>query len=133
MLLRLESVEAERDAMFVKHRAIASMALALVEGKMNWLMQKLEGDEIKVLNSDEIKMEALVRLLDTASKIERMSVLGRLDAQERSAEEQERLEERYAEELAKFTQDFINGVGLSPDQEAKAKEVLAELLAGESK
>jgi hypothetical protein len=126
MLLRLESTEAERDAMYVKQRSIAANALTLVEAKLASVLAEI--DEEGKLTTDSIKMDALVRLLDTATKIERMAVLGRIDAQERSAEEQERLEERYAEELANFTRDLINGLSLNPKQEEQAKEVLSKLL-----
>lgn len=126
MLLRLESAEADRDAMYVKQRSMANSALDLVGAKMAAMLDAVvEGK----LDSDVLKSDAMVRLFDTASKIERMAVLGRISTQEKSAEEQERLEERYAEELASFTRELFNKIALTPEQEKKAKKAMAKLLA----
>lgn len=133
MLLRLESAEAERDTMYIKQREIASSALRIVEAKLNGIARMIKMDEEAVLIEDKIRMEALVRLMDTAGKMERMAVEGRIVAHERSAEEQEKLEERYAEELATFTKDFMNKLSLSPEQEDEAKKALADLLVADKK
>jgi hypothetical protein len=118
MLLRLESVEARRDNMFVRQEGMAETALSIVEAHFNDLLEQID----EAQKAGQVKPDALVRLFDTAAKIHRMAVKGRLDAHESSTKAREALAEAYADEMALFLKDLFNELQLSPTQSRLARE-----------
>lgn len=129
LLLRLESIEAERDDMFTRHRAVAQTALMIVEqsleSKQKLIMKQIQDDKpVEVMKDD-----SLVRLFDMALKAERMAVLGRVESAERTDARNERLAEQFSEELAQLMSDVLNGAELSDEQQEKAKAVMAKHFA----
>lgn len=132
LLLRLESMEADRDDMFLRHKALASTAMVIIEAKFNELISLLRPDEdgnVKGLG-EEFKPDTLVRLFAEAVKVDRMSVLGRVEAAEKSAQEQERLAEEHADELASIIKSIVNDLNLDDDQLAIAREVIPKYVMG---
>lgn len=131
LLLRLESVEAERDDMWVQQKALAQTALAVVGGHFDDFVKAM-GEAMK--NNQRIaliKPDALVRLFDTATKIQRMAVLGRIEGAAEVQERNERLAEAYSEELVELMREVQGEIGLSPEQEEKMQIVLKRHLIGE--
>ncbi len=132
MLLRLESIEAERDDMFLRHRALAQQGLAIVEAQFTTI-QKILADAKE--NGEDIaamKPDALVRLFTEAVKADRQAVLGRADALADIEQTQEALAEKHAEELAALIRTVINDLDLTDEQKEQAQELLRKNLALET-
>jgi len=129
LLLRLESIEAEKDEMFVRHRAVAQTALTIVEqslaSKQEQILEQIRNEEPVTAMKDD----SLIRLFDVALKAERMAVLGRVESAERADERNERLAEKFSEELAHLMADIMDGAELSEEQQEKAKAVMARHFA----
>lgn len=132
MLLRLESVEAERDDMYKRHRALAGLGLSIVEGHFTAMVDEMK----EALASEEGKLpaqfkpDALVRLFDTAAKLDRMATAGRLEADAAKAAREESLAEAYSDELAQTLGGIIEDLGLTPGQQRQAKAVITKHLTG---
>lgn len=130
MLLRLEDIEAKRDDMFAQQEGLALTALALVGGQFESMLESMR----KAIEDGEkyegLKGDTLVRLFDTAAKVQRMAVMGKIanlaDVQER----EEKLAEAHSQELADLIGAFMNDLELTPDQQEKAQEVLKARLLG---
>jgi hypothetical protein len=127
LLLRLESFEADRDEMWVRHKALAHTALTLIDAKFSQMVTAL-GPEGK--GDPGIKPDALVRLLDVATKVERMSMLGRIAASEEISEREEKMAERFSDELVQLIREIKNESGLSKDQQDQIDQVLKRHLTG---
>lgn len=120
-LLRLESLESKRDDMYVRHEALASQALAIVEAKFESFLAQIQEGAEKL----EMKPDALQRLFDTAIKVHRMAIIGRMDSMAERAESEERLAEKFSQELADLMQAVVNDLHVD---ERRAQEVLAKHL-----
>ena len=130
MLLRLEDIESKRDGMFAHQEGLALTALALVEAQFGSMLDDMRlsmeaGEKVEVLKGD-----SLVRLFDTATKVQRMAVMGKvanlIDVQER----EEKLAEAHSQELAELIGAFMNDLELTPEQQEKAQDVLKAKLLG---
>jgi len=79
MLLRLESVEADRDRMFAHHKIVTESALMLVEKHFKALIKTLDESEgLDALANAGYKMGDIVRLFKEAELADRMVVLERV-------------------------------------------------------
>jgi hypothetical protein len=131
LLLRLESTEAERERMYNEHRTLARQGQAIVEKHFEIILDALKEDEQGQIDiKGMIKPDALVRLFDAVTKVERMSVLGQIDDREKTAEEREALQERYATELADLFKGLMDDLQLSPQQKQMAKAAFAKRFVG---
>jgi hypothetical protein len=131
MLLRLESVEAERDDMYKRHRALANLGLSIVEGHFSAMVDELHealGKEEKL--PEQFRPDALVRLFDTAAKLDRMATQGRLEADSAKEAREEKLADVYSDELADVLGGIIEDLGLSPQQQKEARKVITKHLTG---
>lgn len=138
LLLRLDSFEASRDRMFVRHESISEMALQLVDGElMSLLAIKAEAEKEAADSEEPAKMvlqgDALIRLFDLAIKNHRSSVIGRIEAAAKTIEEKEALAERYSDELVSLMQQFMQETEMTGEQQEKAKAVLENYLKGNTK
>lgn len=120
LTLNLDSYEAERERMWRRHRSLANEAMVLVEATFAGLREKIDTEG----RLDAIKPDALVRLMAEAAKLDRMAVLGQIEAHAKSAEERERLIERYGEELANTMKELMGDVQLTPEQQQKFQDAL---------
>jgi hypothetical protein len=128
MLLRLESIEAKRDQMYVRHESLANVALSLVEGHFDTLLAALEKAKEDGKKELAMKPDALVRLFDIAVKVNRLAVIGRTEDLADAAERTERLAEAQSDELARIMKDFMASIDLTPDQQERAKEALSRVM-----
>lgn len=145
LLLRLESVEADRDRMFREHRELTSMGLSIVGAhfqELNRLIAEVQAQEGETDEDGEPKSLAtgykpadIIRLFTEAIKADRATVLGRAEAVANSAEEAERLAEKHSDELAALLTNVLDEVNLSPEQRLLAKEVIERhlVLEGEER
>lgn len=131
LLIRLESVAADRDAMWLRQKVISETALNIVEASLWDIIKKID-PATGQLDIDVLKPEALTRLLDTATKIQRMAVLGRAQNADEVAQQNERLTERWGEELAETLNTFMDHMEFGPDQKAQAQKVLTEVILGQA-
>lgn len=129
LLLNLESIQAKRDDMFLRHEALGQTAISVVEASLNQLVAEIKDGK---LNAATLKPDAMQRLLDTAVKVHRMSIMGRADSASEVAEQQERLADRYAEELATLMRDVLDELNLTPEQQAVAKQAVTKHLVGQA-
>jgi hypothetical protein len=125
LLLKLDSAAADRDVMYLQQKAMAEEAMNLVMASIRNLADQIEDGRLRELGQD-----AMVKLLTEAAKIQRMAVLGRAESAERAAEANEKLAERWAEELAELMRAVINECNLSDDQISQFREVMARHLVG---
>lgn len=126
LLIRLESVEADKDAMWRQQKTIADTGLEVVSAGLAYLISEINENG----GLDKIKGDTLVRLLDTAAKIQRMAVLGRSQLFDEVKERRQTLHEEWSDELAQTFVDFMNRMSLNQEQQEQAKVVLEELLVG---
>jgi DNA-binding MarR family transcriptional regulator len=132
MLLRLESVEAERDRMFVEHRALTSTALSLVDTHMKTMIRSLSEEEgIDALAKAGYKPSDIVRLVKEIEKADRDLTLQRFENAKDAQERHERLVETHAEELAAMYRELVDELDLTPEQLEIAKAVAQRQLDGE--
>lgn len=125
MLMSLESIEARRDNMWVRQEALGETAINIVEAHLAQLMSDME----EMQQANQVKPDALVRLMDTATKIHRMAVKGRVESAEIMKVERARLSEIYAEEMAMFLKSLFQDLNLSPVQEREAKVAMKKFFA----
>jgi hypothetical protein len=133
MLLKLESVEAERDRMFVEHRALTQTGLHLVEAHMKALIRKLQsedGDPIDALMQAGYKPGDIVRLFKEIEKADRDLVLQRSENAAAAQEKIEKLTEAHAEELSSAYRELLDELNLTPEQEEIARNVVQRQLVG---
>lgn len=126
LLLRLDSFEADRDQMWRDQKALADMGMEIVGSHFQKLIQAIGADG----TADVVKPDALVRLFDTVTKVQRMAILGRVQSAEQAAERNERLAEQYSDELVELIREVQGVVGLNKEQEEKLNEVLMHHLTG---
>lgn len=129
MLLNLESIQAKRDDMFLKHEALAMQAMSIVEQAFQEILATASEEDGKI----EVAPGDLQRLFDTAVKVHRMSILGRAESAEQAAETQERLAERFSDELAELMRNVLDDLNLSPEQQEIAKASVTRHLVGGEK
>lgn len=130
MLLRLEDIEAKKDGMWLEQEALALTAMSLVSNQFDSMLAEIkmarEADpDAKI---EIMKPDALVRMFDTATKVQRMAVLGRVQNLAETQEREEKLMEQHSAELAELIGAFMNDLELTADQQEKAKEVLTRQL-----
>lgn len=131
LLLRLESVEAERDDMWVQQKALAQVALSIVSGHFESLVELIGKAQAENEHVNLVKPDALVRLFAEATKVQRMAIIGRIQGAADIAEKNERLAEAYSEELVQLMREVEQEIGLTPEQETKMQEVLKRHLVGD--
>lgn len=129
LLLRLESYEADRDRMWLEQRMVAEEAVAVVRAALRDLIEQIDPETGRL--SDKLKPEALARLLDTATKVQRMAVLGQAANAAEAAENAEKLADRWGDDLAQTLQQFMDEMELTPEQQAQAKHALEKVLIGQ--
>lgn len=127
LLLNLESIQAKRDDMFLQHESLARTGVSIVEAAMTDLISKIQDGK---LSAEHLKPDALNKLLDTVVKVHRQSILGRAESAEAVAEQQEKLADRYADELAELMRNVLDELNLSEEQVAVAKAAVAKHLTG---
>lgn len=127
LLLRLESVEADRDAMWREQKKLADMGMNILSAHFEDLIASIN----ELGRSQRVKPEALVRMLDVVTKIQRMAVLGRLEGAEEIQERNEKLAESYGDELAELMREVINATEMSEEQQEKLRTVLEHRLVGQ--
>jgi hypothetical protein len=125
LLVRLDSIEADRDRMWREQQNVAESAIDAVTARLKDILGKVGADG--KLGNEDLKPEALIRLLDTATKIQRIAVLGRAELASQVKEKGEALQAQWADELSSLFGQFINDLELTPDQQDRAQEVLARL------
>lgn len=126
LLVRLDSIEADRDRMWREQQTLAEKAIDVAGARLLHMLGEID-QEKGTLNGDVIKPDALVRLLDTATKIQRIAVLGRAELAENVKARSEELQQAWADELSTLFGQFMNDLELTPDQQDRAKETLARL------
>lgn len=127
LLLRLDDMEVARDEMFRDQNSIASTALDIVRIEFQRFLQMLQETES---GTSGIKPDALTRLMDTAAKIQRLAVNGRLKAAEQMRDRSEKLSDEQSDELVLLIREVMNTVELTADQQAQMQEVLKARLVG---
>lgn len=125
LLMRLDSVEADRDRMWREQQQMAEQAMDAVTARLKDVLTQVT--EAGTLSGEVIKMDALVRLMDTAAKIQRLSVMGRAELAEHVKSKNDALQQQWADELAMLFGTFINDLELTPEQQIKAKDIAARL------
>lgn len=126
LLLRLESVEADRDDMWRRQKGLADMGMNILESHFETLIASIDD----LGKTSAVKPEVLVRMMDVVTKVQRMAVLGRIQGAEEVQERNERLAEGYAEELAHLLKEVMNEIEPTPQQQEKLKLVLERHLVG---
>jgi hypothetical protein len=125
LLLKLESVEARRDEMWQAQINLAEVAVSVVMANLSALARQITDDG----QAQNVKADALVRMMDTATKIQRMAVLGRIAGAAEAQERQERLAEAYSDELVELVREIENEAGLDQEQQKNLRAVLERHLA----
>jgi hypothetical protein len=130
LLMKLESVEENRDRMWREQEFIAGTAIEILKKELEAILMELIGDPETGVPPKKgiIKADALNRLLDTATKIQRQAVLGRTKNAEKVAERHAKLNEQHGDELYDILSRFMNMLQLTPDQQDRGKLALTQLL-----
>jgi hypothetical protein len=131
MLLKLESVEAERDRMFVEHRALTASALQLVDAHMKALINRLGEEEgLDALLEAGYKPADIVRLFKEIEAADRQLVLERTKNAKDAQDREEKLAEKHSDELAALCRTMLDEMDLSPQQRKIAEQVVRKELIG---
>lgn len=125
LLLRLESLAADRDSMYERQKEIADSALNIVGVGFEQLQLRLSAAIDSGSLEEVVKPDALSRLLDIATKVQRLAIIGRMEAAEAAAERDEKIAETYAADMANLAKELM--ADLEVPQE-KAQELLAKHL-----
>lgn len=129
LLMRLDSIEADRDDMFRQHRATTKSAVTIVEGELAKLLDLLNEADDEEKKKLALEPKDLIRLLDVATKADRETVMKRAEALAQSAEAHERLLEREADEIASFVKGLMEELGLDAEQQQVVKAYMERKLA----
>jgi hypothetical protein len=116
-LMRLESAEAQRDRMWARIDSLSDKALLIVDANFERFLGGFEEDGTPK-EKEEMKADALVRLFTEAVKAQKMAVLARIQNRTESAEEQERIATKMADDMASVLREIMNDLGV-PDEQAK--------------
>lgn len=127
LLIRLDSLAADRDTMWTEQQALGNKVVGLVGSAFEGLIGEYMGQDGK-LDIKAMKPEVMVRLLAEATKLQRQATLGRVESAEKIAETNEKISERYAEELVSMFQTFLNRMNLSDEQLTVAQGVIVDIL-----
>lgn len=127
LLLRLDSLAADKDAMWRQQQDIGRTGVNIVEGMLAKMIMDFQGED-GTFKLEAMKPEAMIRFLAEATKLQRTATLGRIESAEQTAKDNEALTERHADELVRLINDVVNAMSLSEEQMKQAQKVIIELL-----
>lgn len=130
LLLRLDSLAADRDSMWATQQALGTKAVAIAESAMETLIGEHTSPDGKI-DLAVLKPEVMVRLLAEATKLQRLATLGRVESAEKIASDNDALTDRWSDELAAILSDFTNSLNLTEQQQEQARKSILEILMGE--